>query len=208
MSKAHLLKACQSQFRCPVDNCRQKHHTLLHLSSVDNSENPSETPTIQNANDNAALSQSVNANLNSISKASIRGPFLQVLVIHVLNKSGKRIKVNALFDSSSDSTLISKELANSLDLKGKEYHLNLSNVLNYQNTFTSKLVNFSICSDTHPEIVNSPKYELNNEQLKSEFPHLKNVDFCLPNDNKVSILIGADVPELHICYDVKQGQKN
>ena len=138
MSKAHLLKDCQSQFQYRVDNCRQKHHTLLHLLSVDNSENPNETPTIQNANDNTAPSQSVNANLNSISKVSIRGPFLQVLVIHVLNESGKRIKVNELLDSGSDSTLISKELANSLDLKGKEYQLNLSNVLNYQNTFTSK----------------------------------------------------------------------
>ena len=154
-----------------------------------------QTPTIQNANENAAPSQSVNANLNSISKASIRGPFLQVLVIYVLNKSGKRIKVNALLDSGSDSTLISEELANSLDLKGKEYQLNLSNVLNYQNTFTSKLVDFAICSDIHPEIVNIqnawvvdslnlPKYKLNHEQLKSEFPHLKNVDFCLPNDSK------------------------
>ena len=55
--------------------------------------------------------------------------------------------------------------------------------------------------------LNLPKYELNHEQLKSEFPHLKNVDFCLPKDNKVSILIGANVPELHICYDIKQGQK-
>ena len=135
--KTHLLKNCQSQFRCGVDNCKQKHHTLLRLPSVDNSENPNKTPTIQNANDNGAPSQSVNANLNSISKASIRGPFLQVLVMHVLNKSGKRIKVNVLLDSSLDSTLISKELADSLDLKGKEYQINLSNVLNYQNTFTS-----------------------------------------------------------------------
>ena len=55
--------------------------------------------------------------------------------------------------------------------------------------------------------LNLPKYELNHEQLKYEFPHLKNVDFSLPDNSKVSILIGADVPELHICCDVKQVQK-
>ena len=30
LSKAHMLKGCQSKFRCPADGCRQKYHTLLH----------------------------------------------------------------------------------------------------------------------------------------------------------------------------------
>ena len=38
--------------------------------------------------------------------------------------------------------------------------------------------------------------------------NLKDVDFHLSDADDVSILIGADIPELHICYDVRQGSKN
>ena len=36
---------------------------------------------------------------------------------------------------------------------------------------------------------------------------MEDFDFYL-SDAHVSILIGADIPELHICYDVRQGSKN
>ena len=32
--------------------------------------------------------------------------------------------------------------------------------------------------------------------------------FSFADADNVSILIGADIPELHICYDVRQGSKN
>ena len=35
LSKAHMLKECQSEFRC-VDGCRQKHPILLHKEPLDN----------------------------------------------------------------------------------------------------------------------------------------------------------------------------
>ena len=67
-------------------------------------------------------------------------------------------------------------------------------------------MNFSVCSNIHPEKVqiqnawvvehsNLPKHEINPDHLKNKFSHL----------NDVSILIGADITELHICYDVTQG---
>ena len=31
-----MLKECQSEFRCRVDGCRQKHNTLLHTQPLDN----------------------------------------------------------------------------------------------------------------------------------------------------------------------------
>ena len=95
----------------------------------------------------------------------------------------------------------------------------MCNVLNHKSTLISKLVNFSICSDIHPEKVqiqnawvvehlNLPKHEINPDHLRNKFSHLKDVDFHLSDVDNVSILIGADIPELHICYDVRQGSKN
>ena len=114
---------------------------------------------------------------------------------------------------------ISKTLADKLNLLGKLHHLNLSNVLNHKSTLISKLVNFSICSDIHPEKIeiqnawvvehlNFPKHEINPEHLKNKFSHLKDVDFHLSDAENISILREADIPELHICYDVRQGSKN
>ena len=86
----------------------------------------------------------------------------------------------------------------------------MSNVLNHNSTLISKLVSFSICSDIHPEKVqiqnarvvehlNLPKHEINLDHLKNKFSHLKDVHFHLSDADIVLILIGADIPELHIC---------
>ena len=93
----------------------------------------------------------------------------------------------------------------------------MSNVLNHKSTFISKLANFPIFSDIHPEIfqiqnawvvehLNLPKRKIiNPDHLKKKFFLLKDVDFHLSYADNISILIGADIPELHICYHVRQG---
>ena len=76
LSKAHMLKECQ-EFRCRIDGCRQKHHTLLHKEPLDNqngnSDNRKQSPPQNNI--------PTNGNVNSFSKSNLRGPFLQVLQI-------------------------------------------------------------------------------------------------------------------------------
>ena len=84
LSKTHGLKEYQSEFRCRVDGCRQKHHTLLHKEPLDNQ------------NDNSDYSLQV-----YIYK------FYQ-LTLEI--KMEKRLKTNALLDSRSDTTLISKAI--------------------------------------------------------------------------------------------------
>ena len=130
----------------------------------------------------------------------------------------KGFKVYALLDFGSDSTLISKTLADKLNLLAKQHHLNLSNVLNHKSTLISKLVNFSICSDIHPEKIqiqntwvvehlDLPKHEINPDHLKNKFSHLKDVVFHLSDAHNVSILIGANLPELHIVTMLDKDQK-
>ena len=75
-----------------------------------------------------------------------------------------------------------------------ENNLNLSNVLNHRSSLISKLVNFSICSDMHPEKVQIqntwvvdffPKNEINPDHLQNKFSHLKDVDFHLSDVHNV-----------------------
>ena len=144
-----MLRKCQLEFRCRLDGCRQKHHTLTHKEPLDNqngnSDNRKQSPTQNNI--------PTDGNVNSFSKSNLRGPFLHVLPVHVTDKNRERFKVNVLSDSCPDSRLISKTLAHKLNLLEKHHHLNLTNVLNHKSTFISKLVSFSICSDIHPEKV-------------------------------------------------------
>ena len=223
LSKAHSSKDCPSHFRCRVTDCKQKHHTLLHQdkpnsvpnnATVNKPENDSESqPNTQNS--------TVNLNCNSVSKPLFHnfGPFLQVLPLFVSNQYGKRVKVNALLDSGSDSTLISKDLADELNLTGKEYSLRFSNALNLNDKFKSKLVNFSLFSKKHPEEVNVnnawvvenlnlPKYQINKKNLQNDFSYLKDIDFDIPINKEISVLIGADLPELHISNEVRRGGHN
>ena len=58
-------------------------------------------------------------NVNLFSKPSLQGPFLQILPVYVTDKNRKRFKVNALLDSGSDSVLISKTLADKLNVLEK-----------------------------------------------------------------------------------------
>ena len=53
--------------------------------------------------------------------------------------------------------------------------------------------------------LNLLKHEINPDHLKNKFSHLKDVNFHLSDADNVSILIGADITELHICCDVRQG---
>ena len=44
-----MLRECQLEFRCRLDGCRQKHHTLTHKEPLDNqnsnSDNRKQSPT-------------------------------------------------------------------------------------------------------------------------------------------------------------------
>ena len=60
------------------------------------------------------------------------------------------MKVNALLDSGSDSTLVTKTIADKLKLEGKSQILTMSNAVCSSTKTISKLVNFHIFSPLHP----------------------------------------------------------
>ena len=90
LSNRNVLKNCKSDFSCRIDGCSKKDHTLLHDESR------------------------VNINVSSnVSNAKVT--YVQVLPIYASN-GARSVKVNALLDSGSDSTLITKVLAGKLKL--------------------------------------------------------------------------------------------
>ena len=130
LSKSHFIQNCNSHFRCKIDNCGQLHHTLLHETS------PNPPSTIEQATIN---SHSVNPHT-----------FLQIITITISNGS-RTVTTNAFLASGSDTTLISKDLAEKLNLNGATKTLKIRNVLNNEMSYESNLVNFFISSKQHPK---------------------------------------------------------
>ena len=78
--------------------------------------------------------------------------FLQIITITISNGS-RTVTTNAFLASGSDTTLISKDLAEKLNLNGATKTLKIRNVLNNEMSYESNLVNFFISSKQHPKVI-------------------------------------------------------
>ena len=117
--------------KCRVDGCGKKHHTQLYLESP------------QQATVNSA-------NKQDFTKLDQFHTFLQVITVTVIYDAIATVVI-ALLDSSSDTTLITSELAKNLKLKGKERKLNITSAISTSVSVTSNFLEFSICSAHHPD---------------------------------------------------------
>ena len=145
--------------------------------------------------------------------------YLQVLPIYVSNGI-RSVKVNALLDSGSDSTLVTKVLADKLKLTGEDQPLTLSNAVCTSTRRMSKLVNFQISSPSHPskililsawvvENLDLPRFKINsNTTINKQWNHLQDIQIEVDNFQEISILMSADYPHLHISQDVRIGNDN
>ena len=71
----------------------------------------------------------------------------------IVTNGSNQVKTSALLDTGSDSVLITSELAKQLNPKGISQKLKISNVISSPKTILSKLVNFSVLSNHHPETI-------------------------------------------------------
>ena len=132
--------------------------------------------------------------------------YLQILPVNVSN--GKRtVKINALLDAGADSTLIREDIAKQLDLHGNSRNLKIHNAFLKSKTVESKLVNFSVSSKDHPEKIdiknawavpnlNIRHHSYNVESLKETYTYLKDINLPNIEPTDVTLVIGADFPEL------------
>ena len=154
LSKGHQLNDCKSDFRCREENCNRKHHTLLHqdLKAGD--------LTINNCNIDRDIDNTT---------------YLQIIPVTIHNNNDS-VRTWALLDTGSDATLISEEIAHKLKLKGEMRNISVSNVMSMENKLPSKLVNFSVSSNSHPERVNiSNAWVVKNLTIQARKMDTKNI---------------------------------
>ena len=104
-------------------------------------------------------------------------------------------------------TLLAQNVASYLNLNGKEQSITFSYAISQKLKVKSKLVNFSLSSKLHPlrikfenvlvvNELNLMPYKIN-QNFHKQFEHLKHIHFDTRSSD-VSLLIGADMSELHL----------
>ena len=137
-----------------------------------------------------------------------KGALIALRTVPVVLKGNRHsIQCNALLDDCSTSTYINSDVANQMELNGKPDQLEVQ-VLNGATTnMNSSMVQFTIQSHDGrvqktiaAHITNKVTGNIkviNWTEQKSNFQHLKNINFCEVGDRpNVDILIGADNAEL------------
>ena len=141
--------------------------------------------------------------------------YLQLLPV-ILSHGKNSVSAVAFLDSGSDSSLVSKILADKLQLSGKEQNLVLSNVMSISNEIRSELASFSVSSPSQPhpfkmtniwavDNLRLLKQKIGIEDSKGSYQHFRHLDFTSIDNSDVAILIGADFPQFHSYRDIKIG---
>ena len=130
LSSDHVISQCLSKHSCKVSGWNKRHHTLLHReTSTENcvtlTKNDAKTQTLNTGNappntgslpPNTANSWTPGAsvdNQNAFNNTDNVSTLLQIVPV-IIKNGNKLAKTNALLDSESDVTLITKDPASKL----------------------------------------------------------------------------------------------
>ena len=200
LSSNHKIKECKSKKTCAESSCGKRHHTLLHLPSSQSREKVE-------PNDKAAVNNNTSDSEHT---------YLQIVPVTLFNGE-MTVQTNAMLDSGSDSTLIRNDVAVKLGLDGTDKSLQVSNILSNSKKINSEVVNFEISSNTTEKKtiiknawavnnLNIPIQKRNVNELKRKYKHLRDLDIATLNRKDVTVLIGMDVPLLHLHHDARVGK--
>ena len=154
LSNSHMINNCKSKVFCRVDNCKKRHHTLLHPANECDNSNSSSNDTTQNYQTNQHATIGLNDQTSESpqqSEAAVntqlgaKHTFLQIIPVKLSN-GHTFIETNALLDCGSDTTLLRKDIAQRLNLKGKQEKLSVTSALSRSHNIHSAAASFDISS--------------------------------------------------------------
>ena len=121
-----------------------------------------------------------------------------------------------MLDCGSDTTLLRKDIAQRLNLKGKQEKLSITSALSRSRNIDSATVSFDISSTSVSSSTQIPAWKVQNlkipfnrydvSEIKKIHPHLKDIDFPVLKDSDVTLLLGTDHADALLHRDFLQGQ--
>ena len=137
--KGHLSADCPNRFTC--EECRGRHHTLMHRGRPMSSDNPQSDFRLQASQQSSSsretpsesqpvVRESANSNATNVAHNSVADSasiitncrIVQVVLFHKDNRD-KKVKVYALLDGASDTTFVTTQVQHELGIEGVETSL-------------------------------------------------------------------------------------
>ena len=227
LKKGHRVKDCQKARRCGKDDCKYRHHVLLHGSQPTRSWS-SETPTVESRamaeraaseRDRRPAEQErvvAAAAYQRADKDAIT--LLQVVPVRAHGRNGSR-DTFALLDPGAQTSLCSNELADHLDIPGESQELCVQTVEGSGRTQRARKMEMELSGlstaatkkrITVPEVWAVPRLNISlprvNRQHKAKWQHLEDLDIPDCSSGDVELLLGANVIEAVIQHEARAGQ--
>ena len=209
-SAKHRTPECERSDTCKVKGCAGKfHHTLLHYDKE-----------VKNKSSNSQASNSLKSENIVVSAASYAGTdnsdpdiFLCVVPV-IINYNGKEMKTYAFLDQGSTHTFCDKSLVDFFEIEGSYEKLRiqtLNGITRNQHTVSCELAIQDL--NKQRQFVLPKVFVIDNIPVKPNTASQRLLKASYLNDvvlnsipgGTVSILIGADVPELFCMNRFKRG---
>jgi hypothetical protein len=200
--KGHFLEDCRIKPQCDI--CQQKHSTLLHRDKP------------QQQDSTAKGQREVASNAVSSFKMKTNGQVkvaLQVVPIRVLGE-GTSLTTYALLDSGSEETFIRKSLADQLKLHVSGLETLAVSTMAGESTMEVGKVSLTIEAVKNPlrkvpvqgVVVETLNINTTRPRDLSKWKHLDGIEIPEVDIDDVTVLIGANVPEVQVHLESRVGR--
>lgn len=228
----HIAMNCTSKNRCQVSGCGWKHHTMLHVRKknensvtsrnnlpVTSQQTGSSTVSGTGATGTSTISGAGETGQCSATNSGKKNVCLRIVPVVVKGKGQHNaIMTNALLDPGSDVTLCDVSLMEKLQVDGHPKEFSLVTVNGVSETRMGYELSLSVRGlrmDEEIELnrvwtvetLRLPQGSSPTKEDAAQWSHLNGIDFPRIQNDKVSLLIGCDVPEAHWVCDQRRGRR-
>ena len=211
-AREHMAKQCTLKRPCRVKDCGRTHLTVLHDINIREDE-PEEDLSLQDAPVDAEAAHTYYV-------GPVRGNSAQVLlkmVPVVLRHGDREMSTHAIIDDGSERTLLLKDAAIALGLKGQPHQMNILTIRPEPTPVAGEMVSLEIMPRGQPAEVHSlhnvftaadlslSKYGYPMRALTAKYPHLSELNLGQEEDVVPTILIGSDYAQLTLPRNILPG---
>ena len=221
LRKGHFASQCQSSFRCK--QCQQPHHSLLHKTTEDKEGagvNLQENSDLkEQANVNATTTEPIapiETTSHTYSMTSRTKVALQVVPVKIMSNNGHSVTTYALLDTGSEETFLSKTISDRLGLEVNNCNTLAVCTLSGESSVKVGQANIQVkavdsledraLTIENVKVVDNLTITTTRAKDLSRWPHLKDLKIPDVDDNQVTMLIGANVPEAQVHEEFRRGR--
>ena len=220
MSSKHKTGQCKRTNTCKVQNCTGTfHHTLLHKPKRSPNEQVQRNDSKDSEHkDEGCDKEEINDNHRVVTCAqSSNNVYLCVVPVLVYHGTIK-VRTYAFLDQGSTHTFCDRKLRKTLNISGSPETINLQTLGRAISTYQGSTCSLHVSAIDGEEAIELPKvFSIDEipirpnlipakENLKA-FSHLRDLTFPKVEGAAVTLLIGADTPELFCPLDTRKGKR-